>query len=117
MRLAYKLVYKIVPAALWRETESCGSFAGSPADLADGFIHFSAAEQVPATAKKYFGGQDGLLLLAVDTARLGSKLRFEPSRSGALFPHLYGALPRGAVLWAKPIPLKPDGTHDFSALI
>lgn len=111
------LVYKIVPAALWREADACGSFAGSPADIADGFIHFSTAEQAPVTAGKYFAGQDGLLLLAVDTARLGSTLRFEPSRGGALFPHLYGALPRGAVLWAKPIPLKPDGTHDFSALI
>lgn len=111
------LVYKIVPAALWREAEASGTFAGSPADIADGFIHFSTAEQVPGTAGKYFAGQDGLVLLAVDMERLGGKLRFEPSRGGALFPHLYDALPRSAVLWAKPIPLKPDGTHDFSSLI
>jgi uncharacterized protein (DUF952 family) len=83
-------VYKIVPAALWREAERNGSFAGSPVDKRDGFIHFSTAEQLADTARKHFAGQRDLLLVTVDAERLD--LRWEPARGGQLFPHLYGTL-------------------------
>ena len=94
-----------------------GRFDGAPADIADGYIHFSTADQVEATAAKYFEGQDDLLLIAVDAKRLGEALRFEPSRGGALFPHLYSDLPLDAVVFAKPLPLLPDGGHDFAGLL
>ena len=109
-----EMIYKIVPASLWRLAEETGSFNGTQTDLADGFLHFSTAEQVRETAEKYFKGQDALLLIAVDKNRLGKALRFEPSRGGALFPHLYAPLPRDAVVFAKPLRLLPDGQHDFS---
>ena len=108
------LIYKIVPEKLWREAEAKGRFDGSTVDLADGFIHFSQAGQLAETAAKWFSGQTDLWLLAVDADRLGEALRFEPSRGGALFPHLYGALPLAAVVFAKPLPLRPDGRHDFT---
>jgi uncharacterized protein (DUF952 family) len=111
------LIYKIVPASLWRKVQDMGRFDGAPADIADGFIHFSTADQAKATAEKYFKGQDDLLLVAVATKRLGDALRFERSRGGALFPHLYSALPLDAVFFAKPLPLRPDGGHDFAELV
>jgi len=111
------IIYKIVPASLWRKVQDKGRFDGAPADLADGYIHFSTAEQAEATAAKYFKGKDDLLLIAVDTKRLGDGLRFEPSRGGMLFPHLYSALPLDAVVWAKPLPLRADGGHDFASLL
>ena len=111
------LIYKIVPASLWRKAQDKGRFDGAPADIAGGYIHFSTAEQAEATAAKYFGGKDDLLLIAVATKRLGGGLRFEQARGGALFPHLYGDLPLDAVVWAKPLPLRPDGGHDFAGLL
>jgi uncharacterized protein (DUF952 family) len=111
------LIYKIAPAALWRKAQNKGRFDGAPADIADGYIHFSTADQVKANAARYFEGQDDLLLIAVDAIRLGEALRFEPSRGGALFPHLYADLPLDAVVFAKPLPLLPDGTHDFAGLL
>jgi uncharacterized protein (DUF952 family) len=109
-------IYKIVPDALWREVEKTGTFAGAEIDLADGFIHFSMANQVEETAAKHFAGQDGLLLVAIDPAPLGEELKFEPSRGGALFPHLYGKLPRSAVKWVRPLPIGKDGLHVFQKL-
>lgn len=106
-------IYKICPAPLWREAEAAGVFAGAPVDLADGYIHFSTAEQVGETAAKHFAGATDLLLIAVDPARIGTELRWEPSRGGALFPHLYAPLPLAAVRWVKPLPLGPDGRHRF----
>ena len=94
-------IYKIVPVALWRESEADGRFRGSPVDLRDGFIHFSTAAQVPETAAKHFAGVAELLLVAIDADTLD--LRWEPSRGGALFPHLYGDLPLTAVSWVKPL--------------
>jgi uncharacterized protein (DUF952 family) len=91
-------IYKIVPRALWDEAVTNGSFIGSPADIADGFIHFSTAAQVDATAAKHFRDVKDLLLVAVDGDRLGAALKWEPSRGGDLFPHLYGALPTDLVL-------------------
>jgi uncharacterized protein (DUF952 family) len=107
------LIYKICPENLWREAERAGVFAGSAVDRADGFIHFSAAEQAAETAARHFAGQAGLLLIAVDAEALREGLRYEASRGGALFPHLYGALPLSAVRWVKPLPLGPDGRHVF----
>ena len=107
------LIYKICPEAAWREAERQGSFAGAPVDLADGFIHFSTAEQVAETAAKHFAGQSDLLLLSIDDANLGEALRYEPSRGGALFPHLYGPLPLAAVRDVVPLPLGSDGRHVF----
>ena len=111
------LIYKIALASLWRKAQDKGRFDGASVDIADGCIHFSTAEQAEATAAKYFSGKDDLLLIAVDTKRLGDALRFEPSPSGVLFPHLYADLPLDAVVWAKPLPLRPDGKHDFASLL
>lgn len=109
-------VYKIAGRDAWAEAEAAGVFLGAPVDLADGFIHFSAADQVAETAARHFAGLSDLLLVAVDAARLGDALVWEPSRGGALFPHLYGPLPLSAVLWAKPLPVGPDGRHQFPEL-
>jgi len=108
-------IYKIAPANLWREAERTGIFTGAPVDLADGFIHFSTASQVRETAARHFAGQPDLVLVAVHVAALGSALRYEPSRGGALFPHLYGTLALSAVRWVKPLPLGPEG-HVFPEL-
>jgi len=110
------LIYKIAPENLWREAERAGLFAGAPVDLADGFIHMSTAAQAVETATKHFAGQRNLVLAAVDEASLGEALRYEPSRGGALFPHLYGSLPLSAVRWVKPLPLGADGRHVFPDL-
>lgn len=86
------LIYKICPEALWHAAEAKGVFEGSAVDLADGYIHFSTGKQVHETAAKHFRGQRDLLLIAVSPATLGDGLRYEPSRGGALFPHLYATL-------------------------
>ena len=107
------LIYKIAPAALWREAEAAGAFLGAPVDVADGFIHFSTAGQARDTAARHFAGQADLVLVAVEAAALGPALRWEPSRGGALFPHLYGPLALSAVRAVEPLPLGPDGGHVF----
>jgi uncharacterized protein (DUF952 family) len=109
-------IYKLCQAALWREAEPTGVFTGSPIDRADGYIHFSTAAQVVETAALYFRGESDLLLVAVDGARLGPAIRYEASRGGALFPHLYAALPLAAVLWVRPLPIGADGYHHFPDL-
>lgn len=109
-------IYKICPEAMWREAERAGIFQGAPVDLADGFIHFSTAEQVVETAKKHFAGQDNLLLVAIDADGLGPQLKYEVSRGGALFPHLYAPLETKAAKWVRPLPLKANGSHDFPEL-
>jgi uncharacterized protein (DUF952 family) len=109
-------IYKLCSAVLWREAEKAGIFAGSPIDHADGYIHFSTAAQVAETASLYFRGEGDLMLVAVDSARLGPALRYEASRGGALFPHLYSALPLSAVLWVRPLPVGADGAHHFPDL-
>ena len=110
------LIYKICPRALWQAAERQGVFAGAGIDLADGFIHFSTGTQVEETARRHFFGQADLLLVAVEAEALGQELRYEPSRGGALFPHLYEALPLAAVRWVKPLPLRSDGSHAFPEL-
>ena len=109
-------IFKICPAALWRVAEARGRFDGMAIDLRDGYIHFSTGAQVAETAARYFAGEADLLLVAVDADRLGPALRYEPSRGGDLFPHLYDVLDAAAVLWAKPLPLGPDGRHQFPEL-
>ena len=111
-----KTIYKICDAAAWRAAELAGEFAGAPVDLADGYIHFSTADQVAETAAKHFAGQRDLILVAVNAGALGLALKWEPSRGGALFPHLYGTLPLTAVRWTQPLPLGPDGRHEFPTL-
>jgi uncharacterized protein (DUF952 family) len=96
-------IYKICERAAWRLAEQTGTYRGSQADARDGFIHFSTAAQLAATMAKHFSGQRELLLVAVDADALGAALKWEPSRGGELFPHLYAALPFTAVSWTKPV--------------
>lgn len=98
-------IYKICTRALWEETERTGVFSGMAVDVADGYVHFSTAEQQPETARKYFAGQKDLMLLAVDAEMLGEALKWEGSSSGTragLFPHLYAPLLRGHIISAEP---------------
>ena len=97
------LIFKICHAAEWALAEREGIYAGSAKDHEDGFIHFSTAEQVMGTLDRYFAGAGELVLAAVDPKVLGPALKYEPSRGGALFPHLYGPLNLAFVVWAKPI--------------
>jgi uncharacterized protein (DUF952 family) len=103
-------IYKISPRQAWDLAEKAGTFTGAPVDIADGFIHFSAAHQVRETAAKYFRYQPDLVLAAVDTHALGDALKWEPSRGGDLFPHLYGSLSMSAVRSVIELPLDRDGT-------
>lgn len=107
------MIYKICPRQLWLEAEALGRFTGAPVDCADGYIHFSTADQTVETAARHFRGAPDLLLVAVDEEALGEALRYEPSRGGALFPHLYGDLPLTAVRSVSDLPLGPDGHHVF----
>lgn len=102
-------VYKILPRAAWDAACACGRYEGSLDDKRDGFIHFSAADQVAGTAAKYFRGQSDLVLVAIDAAALGDALLWEPSRGGALFPHLYGTLDPAAAVSVVPLTLGADG--------
>ena len=113
---AAPLIYKIAPAALWAAAEQARVFTGAPVDVADGYIHFSTAAQARETAAKHFAGQADLKLVAVEVAALGAALKWEPSRGGALFPHLYAPLPLTAVRWVRDLPLGADGAHVFPDL-
>jgi uncharacterized protein (DUF952 family) len=104
-------VYKILTETAFNEAMVKGHFLGSADDRRDGFIHLSAADQLEGILAKHFAGQDGLMLLAVDPARLGPHLKWEASRGGALFPHLYAPLDLSALLWAEPLELGADGLH------
>ncbi len=95
---------------------AAGEYRGSAVDERDGFIHFSTAEQVAETAAKHFAGQTDLILVAVDGDALGGELKWEPSRGGDLFPHLYGPLPLSAVRWSRPLPDKTDGHRSLPEL-
>ena len=104
-----ELVYKIASAESYAPAERSGTFAGMPIDAEDGFIHLSTAAQLPETLRLHFRGQGGLLLIAVRTADIAAGLRWEPSRGGALFPHLYAPLPVTAVAWTAPITVDAAG--------
>jgi uncharacterized protein (DUF952 family) len=110
------IVYKILSEAMWENARNDGVFRGSDVDRRDGFIHFSTASQTFETAAKHFAGQRDLVLLYIDTVWLGENLKWEPSRGGALFPHLYGDLALAAVIEAVPLPLGADGIHKFPPL-
>jgi len=108
-----QIIYKIAPSKLWERAEKHGVFKGAEIDLADGFIHFSTKQQVRETAAKHFSGRDDLLLIKVATAPMARHYKMEVSRGGALFPHLFAALPvSNAVEWQE-LPLSPDGAHVF----
>ncbi len=109
-------IYKICRAQEWREAEREAVFSGSEVDHRDGFIHFSTAAQVAETAAKHFAGQSDLLLVSVNTSKLGDHLKWKPSRGGALFPHLYGQLDLAAVTRVEPLQLGPDGRHALPPL-
>jgi beta-hydroxylase len=96
--------YKILTVEQWARFEAEGRFEGAPVDLADGYIHLSAADQVEATLARHFAGQSGLVLVEIDIGSLGKAVRWEPSRGGALFPHVYGVLPMSSVRAARAIP-------------
>jgi uncharacterized protein (DUF952 family) len=106
------LIYKIVPDAVWKEAQKMGVFEGAAIDLADGYIHFSDVAQAEETAARHFAGQTGLVLVAFEAERFGPALTWEPSRGGALFPHLYAPLNPADAIWVKDLPW--NGTaHDF----
>lgn len=109
-------IYKLLDAGAWEAARAAGAFTGSGVDLKDGYIHFSDGAQAAETARLHFKGQVGLLLLTVDADQLGSALKWEPSRGGALFPHLYAALPAQAVLEARPLALGEDGVPQIGPL-
>jgi uncharacterized protein (DUF952 family) len=104
-----KLIFKICHAAEWKTAEREGIYAGSAKDREDHFMHFSTAEQVRSTLERHYAGAGDLVLVAVDPKPLGPTLKYEPSRGGALFPHLYGTLPLTFVRWVKPIRRRADG--------
>jgi len=107
------IIYKICTSTEWRDAERAGVYSGSAVDRRDGFIHFSTAEQAAETAAKHFAGQRDLMLVSVDVAALGDRLKWEPSRGGALFPHLYGGLELAAARRVEPLPLDASGRHVF----
>ncbi|MFT4099057.1 MAG: DUF952 domain-containing protein [Rhodoblastus sp.] len=111
------LIYKIISQSAWRAAEAEGVFVGAPVDLADGFIHFSSAHQARETAAKHFAGQTDLLLAAFDADTFGEALKWEVSRGGALFPHLYAPLDPAAAVSVRTLPLGADGAHDFTGLL
>lgn len=108
------LIYKIFRAPEWADLQTRGATAGAPIDVADGYVHFSTADTVAETAAKYFADETGLVLLALEADRLDA-LKWEPARTGVLFPHLYRDLRMDDVLWHKPLPLV-DGRHRFPDL-
>ncbi len=104
-----KLIYKICSKAVWEEIRLLKSWTGSPHDVQDGFIHFSAASQLEGTFRKYYAGQTDLMLLAIDADALGNALKWESSRGGDLFPHLYGPLLISKIVSAQNLAMSEDG--------
>jgi uncharacterized protein (DUF952 family) len=104
------VVYKICQRSDWAAAEKIGRYTGSADDIRDGFIHLSAQPQLAETARRYFSGQADLVLIAFDAKRFGEALRWEPSRGGDLFPHLFADLPTALALWVKPLALDVSGT-------
>ncbi|MEP2641149.1 DUF952 domain-containing protein [Roseobacter sp.] len=108
------MIFKIFRSDEWAALRAQGTTQGAPIDVADGYVHFSTAAQAAETAAKHFAGETDLMLLAVDTDRLGDDLTWEVSRGGALFPHLYRELSIKDVVWAQPLPFN-NGAHEFPA--
>jgi len=109
-------VYKLLTRAEWSAAEAKGLFEGSAVDLADGFIHFSSAAQAPETGRRYFSGMADLVIVGFDDAALGAGLKWEPSRGGDLFPHLYGALPTALAVEVRDVALDGDGAPVLEGL-
>jgi uncharacterized protein (DUF952 family) len=114
--MADRIAYKIMSSAELQQLQSDGLFRGSPADIADGYIHLSCGSQLAATWDKHFAGIGGLVLAAVDLSRLGDAVRWEPSRDGQLFPHIYGVLPMAAVVSVVPLERTADGAVKLPAI-
>lgn len=110
-------IYHLAAAADWQAAQADGRYRGSPDDLRDGFMHFSTGAQVAESAARHRAGRTDQVLLCVRVDRLGQDLRWESSRGGQLFPHLYAPLDVGLVMSAVPLPLGPDGAHVFPALL
>lgn len=104
------LIYKILRLPEWQNLRRDGETNGAPVDVSDGFVHFSTIDQLSETVTRHFTGEKDLMLVAVDSGSLGDALKWEPSRGGALFPHLYRVLKIEDVHWAQPLPLH-DGVH------
>ena len=113
--MAEATIYHLAREADWRRAQAGAPYLGAADCRRDGFIHFSTAGQLAASAARHRPGARDLVLVAVDAARLGPALRWEPGRGGALFPHIYGPLPMAAVVATVPLPLGPDGRHLFPA--
>lgn len=107
------LAFKIVDASEWTAAEAAGAYAGSAVDRADGYIHLSTEAQLAETAAKHYAGRRGLMLLTVDLPALGETVVWEPSRGGALFPHIYGPLPVAAVTTRRDFEVTADGVMTF----
>lgn len=110
-----RIAYKIMSSTELEQLRAVGWFRGSPADIADGYIHLSCGSQLAATWDKHFGGVSGLVLAAVDLAQLGDTVRWEPSRGGQLFPHIHGVLPMDAVVCVVPLERAADGAVKLPA--
>lgn len=106
------LIYKIFRADEWQSFQVNGVTEGAPIDITDGFVHFSTAGQVRETAARHFAGEENLFLLALEADALGAELKWEASRGGQDFPHLYRSLTLQDILWSRALPLV-DGTHQF----
>ena len=111
-----QLIYHMCPAEAWAEAVAAGEYRGTEDDRRDGFLHFSTADQIAESARLHRAGQTGLVLVAVDPARLGARLRWETSRGGGLFPHLYGPLLPAEAASIESLPLGADGEHVFPPL-
>jgi uncharacterized protein (DUF952 family) len=110
------MIYHMCSAEAWEEAVAAGQYMGSADDRRDGFLHFSTAQQIAESARRHRAGQAGLVLVAVEAGILGDRLRWERSRDGALFPHLYGPLFPNEAASVGALPLGPDGEHVFPAL-
>ncbi|MFK7736485.1 MAG: DUF952 domain-containing protein [Pirellulaceae bacterium] len=110
-----KLIYKVLDHDLWQEACQSGAFLGASIDIQDGFIHFSDRSQVEETVRLHFHGEDNLLLVAFRVDNFGEELKWEASRGGAEFPHLYAKLATGLAVGTWDLALQPDGTHQFPA--
>lgn len=106
------MIYKVLRTPEWHALQAAGQTTGAPVDVADGFVHFSTRDQLAETLSKHFNGVEGLELLALDPTQLGDALKWEPSRGGALFPHLYGPLRLTDVIWHAPLPVQA-GVHQI----
>jgi uncharacterized protein (DUF952 family) len=111
-----RMIYHMCPAQAWREAVAQGEYRGTADDRRDGFIHFSTAAQLPESARRHRAGEHGLVLVAVDPALLGERLKWEKSRGGELFPHLYGPIDPAEAARIDPLPLGADGNHLFPPL-